>query len=277
MAKKTWSQLRDIIEQILEDETNATFDTTALDIFMRRGLEEISQYVPYIEKETATTTADSRVLDISSITDLIFIDRLEYPVDEDPREFHNWDEREEGSIEIDTCRTPDADESVYLFCAKLQRLTETDDLVGAIDNAPSGYAAGVATIHVDTLGTGTIYKNTKFTITGDTTTYRVTSDVTLATNECDLAISPVLAAAVADNVVVTLETSTLNPTLERIFCDLVAGRAAINYPRAQFNATNVGGVNAPDRLKAWGREKVSEALFQLQPLTFVRDNKSYPQ
>ena len=85
-----------------------------------------------------------------------------------------------------------------------------------------------------------------------------------------------MAAAVLDNAVVTFETSTLTPDLEDIFCNIVAGEAAIDFSRSQINAINKGGRMSPRDLKEWGRDKRDFALRQLYAFTGLAQTMRYP-
>jgi len=64
-------------------------------------LVEVSDVSPYQVVETAVTLANSKILDISGITDLLEIDRVEYPVGSSPREYHNIDLIDNETIEVD--------------------------------------------------------------------------------------------------------------------------------------------------------------------------------
>jgi len=129
MATKTLSGIRALIRQFLKDEFQSgvplDWKNDELDLYIQDILSEISERVPYRVKETLTTTASSRELDISSIEDLLSIDKLEYKTGQDPRDYRNFNEIDADTIEIDTTLTPSADENVYLYCHKLHQLTES--------------------------------------------------------------------------------------------------------------------------------------------------------
>jgi len=84
---------------------------------------EMSQAKPYEVKETLTTSSGSKKLDISSIEDLLYIDWLEYPVDQDPVRKKGFEKFADIiTMLIDT--TPSADETVYAYCKKLHSISE---------------------------------------------------------------------------------------------------------------------------------------------------------
>lgn len=167
MAKKL-STIRAEVRQMLRDEfvsgQDYNWPDDELDIYIQHALAEISARKPYEVKETLTTTASSKELDISSIEDLLkgaySIDKLEYKTGKDPRDFRNVIVIDATTIEIDTTLTPVADEDVYLFCEKLHQLTETSStltpqmetalLLGAAAHA----AIGKAQSHVNKVNIG---------------------------------------------------------------------------------------------------------------------------
>ena len=125
---KTLSAIRQIVRQMLNDEYVAgetqDFQVDEIDLHIAECLVEISERRPSLVKETLTTTANSRELDISSIEDLLEIDRLEYKTEQDPRDYRNFNQIDNDTIEIDTTLTPAENEDVFLYCHKLHTLTE---------------------------------------------------------------------------------------------------------------------------------------------------------
>jgi len=126
---KMLSGVRAVVRQMLTDElvssdTDYAWTDDELDLYINDCLAEIAEYKPYEVKETLTTTADSRELDLSVIDDLVEVKKVEYPVDEQPRQFRNF------SVWGDILRmaldsAPGAGESVYLYCAKYHSLSDT--------------------------------------------------------------------------------------------------------------------------------------------------------
>ncbi|KKL64029.1 hypothetical protein LCGC14_2169140, partial [marine sediment metagenome] len=47
---ETYSSMRDLIEQKLQDTSNVSFGTPELDLYITEGLREIAQYHPHILK-----------------------------------------------------------------------------------------------------------------------------------------------------------------------------------------------------------------------------------
>ena len=126
---KTLSAVRAMVRQFLRDEFESSseqdFKDDEIDLYIGDCLAEISERSPYVVKETLQTTANSRELDISSIEDLLEIDRLEYKTGSNPRDNRNFIEIDADTIEIDTTLTPAAAEDVYVYCRKLHQLSES--------------------------------------------------------------------------------------------------------------------------------------------------------
>lgn len=126
---KNLSAIRAIIRQFLSDEFSPDIDLTwqddELDLHIGHVLSEIAKSSPHEVKETLTTTADSKELDTSSIDDLLFVDEVEYPAGEDPREFRSFSVWGDIlTMDIDTAPAATG-ENVYLYCAELHSLTES--------------------------------------------------------------------------------------------------------------------------------------------------------
>lgn len=91
------SAIRDRVEQVLVDTSNAIWDTDFVDEGIRQALEEYSQAVPRRTITTATFASDTRELDISGISGLLSVERVwtpytaadpEFPPNE--RAFEHW-------------------------------------------------------------------------------------------------------------------------------------------------------------------------------------------
>lgn len=116
MAKNLTAIVKEV-RQFLRDEVSTeteSFTTDELQQHIKETLVEISQAVPYIRTEVLPTMDESRVLDISSITDLLEIEKLEYKVGKNPRAYRGFIKIDDETIEIDTTITPDAGTSSTL-------------------------------------------------------------------------------------------------------------------------------------------------------------------
>jgi len=124
---KILSAIRTTVRQFLRDEFESAedydFPDDEIDLHIADCLVEISERRPYEVKETLTTTATSKELDISSIVDLLEVDKIEFRTAQDPPDYRNCEVF--GSIlTMDINFKPLADENVYLYCHKVHQLTE---------------------------------------------------------------------------------------------------------------------------------------------------------
>lgn len=261
MAKKILSAIRAIVRQSLRDEfgesTSFQWEDDELDLDIAECLDEISEVSPYMVKEVLTTIANSRVLDISGIENLLWIDRAEYPTGDDPRNFRNIIELDAETIEIDTTLTPIAGGSGVL--------------AGIVTfNHGSAAITGSGTAFTTALEVG--YHIKKSTGTRWYRIYSIESDTALTLAEPCLETTGVDASGAteycyevvylycAKTHVLTNSSSTLNPQMERLIIFGVCGKAAMAKAVSLIGKVNIGGATTPTQMQSWGVTQWS--LFQ---------------
>ena len=74
--------MRTIVRRDLKDEDaqNYRWSDDELDRHIARAVKEFSEEVPFPAKATLPTTADSRVIDISPLSDRVMVEAVEYPL-----------------------------------------------------------------------------------------------------------------------------------------------------------------------------------------------------
>jgi len=74
--------MRTIVRRDLKDEDagNYRWSDDELDRHIARAVKEFSEAVPFPSKATLPTTADSRVIDISPLTERVMVEAVEYPL-----------------------------------------------------------------------------------------------------------------------------------------------------------------------------------------------------
>ncbi len=118
MATKQ-STIIDQIEARLNDSSNAQWSATVIQALLPKALAIYSEYFPYEVKETIATTDGSKDITISSITDLIKISKVEFPVDLSEKSYQEFE------IFGDTLRLTDRNgdgENAYLECHKIHHI-----------------------------------------------------------------------------------------------------------------------------------------------------------
>jgi len=83
------TEMRTIVRRDLHDEDASNYRWTddELDRHIAHTLKDFSEYLPYEQKSTKATTSGSRELDISTITDRIMVEAVEYPVAQFPKRY----------------------------------------------------------------------------------------------------------------------------------------------------------------------------------------------
>jgi len=139
------TEMRAIVRRDLHDEDAANYRWTndELDRHIGHTVKEFSEALPYEQKATKATTSGSREIDISSITERIMVEAVEYPVDKFPKRYQRF------SLWADTLtllgdEVPDGS-NTYIYYGKLHTLgesstipTEHEDIIAA---GACGYAA----------------------------------------------------------------------------------------------------------------------------------------
>jgi len=134
-----------LVRRDLRDETTPyQWSDDELTRHINRALKQLSERVPLPAKATLATTADSREIDISSVTDRVMVQAVEYPVDEFPKRYQRF------SIWGDTLTIIGGDEpdgsNCHIYYGKLHTLDATTSTIppkheDLVATAACGYAA----------------------------------------------------------------------------------------------------------------------------------------
>ncbi len=86
------STMRTIIRRDLKDEDagNYRWSDDELDRHIAHAVKDFSEAVPLPTKATLPTTADSRVIDISPLTDRVMVEAVEYPLEQFPPSYQKF-------------------------------------------------------------------------------------------------------------------------------------------------------------------------------------------
>lgn len=140
------SMMRTIVRRDLKDEDSGNYRWTndELDRHIAHAVKELSEAVPLPTKATLSTTLGSRQIDISSLTDRVMIEAVEYPVGRFPphyQQFALWGD----ILSLFGDEVPDGS-NCYIYYGRLHTLdaqgstisTKLEDLVAT---GTEGYAA----------------------------------------------------------------------------------------------------------------------------------------
>jgi len=140
------TEMRTIVRRDLKDEDAGNYRWTndELDRHIAHAVKDFSEAIPCEQKATKATTSGSREIDISTVTDRIMVEAVEYPADKFPKRYQRF------SLWADTLtllgsEVPDGS-NAYIYYGKLHTLdvsastipTKFEDLIAI---GAGGYAA----------------------------------------------------------------------------------------------------------------------------------------
>jgi hypothetical protein len=217
--------------------------------------------------------------------DWLYIDKIEYPILQDPPSYllpGQWELQENHIVRLkisdepDNTKNADAADEVWVYFALQHQLSRLTGFLGKIDLV-AGYAAGLTSIHVDDMTADEIiYKGQMFQIDDVRGIYIADYQRTLTSGESDITFFPPLMDATVDGATVRFISNTMDYKLEGLFADLVAGKAAIN--KASLYIGRIGpGPNRYRYMLEWGKIKYGDAKAELEGLTgFVAPSVTLP-
>jgi len=282
MGTQNLAAIRQSVRQILRDEFDVDTATTQewqddeLDAHIQECLREISRCRPRIVKEVKTTIANSRVLDISGIDNLLWIGKLEYPTGNDPRDFRNFIELDEKQIEIDTTLAPDAGGSgtltgIVSFSSGSAAITGSGTLFTTELAAGYHIRKAVAGSSGRWYRIYSITDDTHLTLAEPVTPVDTGADTELLTQYCYETVYLYCAKLHT----LSEQTSTLTVELEELLVLGACGKSAISRARSLINAVNVGGSVTPSAMQNWGLNQLALYKQGLQEITPNRISKEY--
>ena len=262
------SEVRQTVRQLFKDEfavgEEQDLEDDEIDVHIQSCLMELSGKSPFKSTEPLKVTANSRMLDISGIANLIKVNVVEYETGANPRNLHNFEYLDNQTIEMDVDSGPSLSGS-------------SGTLTGTIT-----FTSGSATV----TGTGTPFS---VLVAGDyikpstkTRWYRVFSVESTTSLTLDEPVKSVdacadtatmyrhLVALVYYDKLHTLTESitTLNPSEESALILGVCGHASVSKAKYLMNRVNTGGGTVANQMERWGLTKIQlyqQALNRLQP------------
>ncbi len=140
------SEMRAIVRRDLHDEDveNYRWSDDELDRHITHAVQDFSEAIPYEQKVTKATTSGSREIDISTITDRVMVQAVEYPVGRFPpvyQRFALWAD----TVTLLGTEVPDGSDAC-IYYGKLHTLDASSSTVpakheGLIAVGACGYAA----------------------------------------------------------------------------------------------------------------------------------------
>ena len=152
------AEMRARVRQDLHDEdaNNYRWTDEELNRHIQHAMRELSIAVPLETKATLYTTADSRELSISSLSDLVAIEAVEYPVGKYPPQyvqFSLWGD----TLTLLADTTPGEGEEVDIYYGKLHTLDDaTSTILPLLEDVVAIGAEGYAAVEWATFATNRV-------------------------------------------------------------------------------------------------------------------------
>jgi hypothetical protein len=111
-----------------EDPANQRWTDDELDRHIERAVRELSLAIPLEAKATLTTTEGSRDISLASLSDLVAVEAVEYPVDKYPPSyipFSLWAD----TLTLLVDATPPGDQSVNIYYGEMHTLDATTSTI----------------------------------------------------------------------------------------------------------------------------------------------------
>ena len=151
--------MRTLVRRDLKDEDNSNYrwQDNEIERAIARAVAELSRYVPREMKSTIATVDGSREIDISSLTDRVSVDKIEFPAGEHPRQFQRFTVYADtltliGNVEGDG-------NNCYVYWGKVHTLAATSTIPSHLEDILALGAAAYAVLaqtqyRTDTAGFG---------------------------------------------------------------------------------------------------------------------------
>jgi len=140
------SDMRTIVRRDLKDEdaNNYRWTDDELDRHIAHTVKDFSEAIPYEQKATKATTSSSREIDISTITDRVMVEAVEYPAGKFPKRYQRFSLWED-TVTLLGDEVPDGS-NAYIYYGKLHTLDASGATIPAmyedlIAVGACGYAA----------------------------------------------------------------------------------------------------------------------------------------
>jgi len=141
------AEMRTIVRRDLKDgdENNYRWTDDELDGHIQHAVRELSEAIPREQKATKATASGSREVDVSSLSDRIMIQAVEYPVDNFPKRFQRftlWGD----TLTLLGDEVPDGS-NTYIYYGKLHTLdAESSTIPSYLEDLVATGACGYAAL-----------------------------------------------------------------------------------------------------------------------------------
>jgi hypothetical protein len=274
------SDIRQVIRQLLRDEfaegEDLDWEDDELNVHIDVCLDEISDHSPYLAFEPVLVTANSKLLDISGLADLMRVRRIEYEPGASPRNYHNFDMIDNQTIEMKIAAAPSESGSSGTLTGTVTFTAGSATVTGSGSDFDGELEAGD---YIKPSSKSRWYR-----------VYSVESDTSLTLDEAvksaDDGEDTVNVTQYRHNVALVYyeklhvlddKSTTLNTREENALITGVCGKAALSKSKYLINRINFGGSTVPREMESWGLNHLAlyhNSLNRLQPPVV---NRSYSE
>ena len=140
------TEMRTIVRRDLHDEdaSNYRWTNDELDRHIAHAVKDFSEAVPREQKATKATTSGSRKMDISTITDRVMVEAVEYPIDRFPKRYQRFSLWAD-SLTLLGDEVPDGS-NAYIYYGKLHSLGESSTIPAMYEDLIAAGACGYAAV-----------------------------------------------------------------------------------------------------------------------------------
>ncbi len=262
VTARTHPEVRDAIEQVLQDTGNSKWGTPELDQYIKDALTEISKYVPYrVKDESLTFASATRELDISSVKDIIRIKKAEWLVDREPPNFRNIEWIDQHTIKVMVEALPDSGAACYLYIDKRHHL----DPIWLVATA---YVLGDIVSPTKANRTGFRYESTT------AGTSHAATEPTWPTTAGGTVVDEGVTWTARAEVPNSLKDGDTD--LEGLFIDLVVAIGLDNKALKHITTVNVAGSNVAEKYITASNKRLAMVIPRLKGIAKANMNQWYP-
>lgn len=276
----TETQIINKVSTVLQDAGTAIWGTQVIRRAIDEGLIALADGGrPYVTLGTVTTSAGTKTIDVSSESDVLYVDKVEFRLNSgstgslDPPRFRNFKEISPGQLLLEIDFDPDASENVRVYYAKPHVLsgTATNTMDPREEQILINWAAGKVALD----GAMNIAQQVESAIT----------DLASAGSAVDNMSAQIASATAAINSgtqYINAKTLASDPTgqwLNTAMSDLSAAGTYLNQASGYISksAGRLAASNASAHYERWGINKVAMAERDLRKIARKRVARDYPR
>ena len=276
----TETEIINKVSTVLQDAGTAIWGTQVIRRAIDEGLVALADGGrPYVTLGTVTTSAGTKTIDVSSESDVLYVDKVEFRLNSagtgslDPPRFRNFKELSPGQLLLDIDFDPDASENVRVYYAKPHVLsgTATNTMDPREEQILINWAAGKVALD----GGMELAQQTETAITdlasAGSAISNMSAQIASATNAINSGTAHINAK--------TLGADPTGQWLNTALADLNAAGTYLNQASGYISQSSgrLAVSNASRHYERWGLNKIAMAERDLKRIARRRVARDYPR